>query len=77
MTARVITGSKQEIARQVASMAGEVREAIVFVEEPSTAAPRPVPATVEELFGEMEPYTARAGNVDYAREAIYSRRLDE
>ena len=40
MTVRVITGSKREIAEQVASLEGEVREVIAFVEEP---APTPIP----------------------------------
>lgn len=76
MTARVLTGSKQEIAQKLASLEGEVREAIVFIEEPSDASgqSRPdVPATVEELFAEMEPYTVQVGHVDDSREAIYTR----
>lgn len=77
MTARVITGSKEEIARQVASLQGEVREAIVFIEEPSGASTTDVPATVEELFKEMEPYMAHVGDVDYSRDAIYSRKPGE
>ena len=64
MTARVITGSKQEIAQKVASLEGEVREAIVFIEEPAGASPsaQDVPATVEEMFKEMEPYTVKVGD---------------
>ena len=78
MTARVITGSKQEIARTVEQMEGDVREVIVFVEEPAggptgSGASVPVPATVEEMFAEMEPYTVQVGNVDDSREAIYTR----
>jgi len=81
MTARVLKGSKQEIAQKVASMEGDVREAIVFVED-SAAAPgapkEPVPETVEEMFKEMEPYMAHSGgNVDYSREAIYTRKPGE
>jgi hypothetical protein len=73
MTVRVITGSKQEIAQKVASLEGEVREAIVFVEEPAGASVQDVPATVEELFKEMEPYTTKVGDFDDSREAIYTR----
>ena len=58
MTARVLTGSKQQIAQQVASLDCNVREAIVFVEEPISASTQPVPATVEGFFKEMEPYTS-------------------
>lgn len=75
MTARLLTGSKQQIAQQVANLQGDVREAIVFIDEPDGApAQPPVPATVEELFKEMEPYMAHSdGNVDDSREAIYTR----
>jgi len=74
MTARVLTGSKQQIAQQVANLQGEVREVIIFIEEPvGTPAQLPVPATVEELFKEMEPYMANVGDVDDSREAIYTR----
>ena len=37
MIPRVLRGSKQEIAEKVAQIPGEVREAIVFVEEPVDA----------------------------------------
>jgi hypothetical protein len=73
MTARVLTGSKQEIAQKVASLEGEVREAIVFIEEPAGASTQSVPETVEEMFKEMEPYMVHVGDADYSREAIYTR----
>ena len=76
MTTRVLTGSKQEIARKVADLEGDVRQAIVFIEDPATTAagtPLPVPATVEEMFAEMEPYMVQVGHVDDSREAIYTR----
>jgi hypothetical protein len=73
MTARILTGSKQEIAQQVASLDGEVREAIVFLEEPVSPSTQPVPATVEELFREMQPYESHAADVADSREAIYQR----
>lgn len=50
-----------------------MRAAIVFIEEPSDAATQVVPAIVEELFAEMEPYTVKIGDVDDSREAIYTR----
>jgi hypothetical protein len=76
MTARVITGSKQEIAGKIANLEGEVREVIVIIDE---LVPKlPVPETVEELFKEMEPYMAHTnGNVDDSREAIYTRQPGE
>jgi len=73
MTARILTGSKQEIAQQVASLNGEVREAIVFVEEPISESTPPVPETIEELFREMQPHESHANDVDDSREAIYQR----
>ena len=72
MTVRVLTGSKQEIAQKLASLEGEVREAIVFIAEPSDAL-RSAGASAEELFAEMEPYMVEVGNADYSREAVYSR----
>jgi hypothetical protein len=86
MTVRVITGSKQQIAEQGARLPGEVREAIVFIDEapapssgsetrPSTGAA----GSVEDLFAEMGPYMADAGDVavDDSRDAIYERQEGE
>jgi hypothetical protein len=80
MTARVLTGSKTQIAEQVANMPGEVRQVIVLIDDApvATAPDLPVPPTVEEMFKEMEPYMAHSnGAVDYSREAIYSRKPGE
>lgn len=71
MKARVLTGSKQEIAEKVAEFDGEIREAIVFVEEPSS------PGPAADLFAEMEPFTVRQPGVDDSREAIYGRKEGE
>ena len=79
MTARVLTGSKQEIAQKVANLEGEVREAIVFVEE-SADLRRPGGAgtqDVEDIFAEMEPYMVHVGDVDDSREALYTRQEGE
>lgn len=79
MTARVLTGSKQEIAQQVANLEGDVRKAIVFLEEsPQTATAAPfAPEAVEDLFKEMEQYMVNVGGVDYSREGIYTRKTGE
>jgi hypothetical protein len=77
MTARVLTGSKQQIAQQVASLEGEVRQAIVFIEEPAETSKQAVPETVEEMFKEMEPYESHSDHVDDSREAIYTRQPGE
>jgi hypothetical protein len=70
MKAQVVKGSKQEIAETVVRMSGEVREAIVFVEE---SPDRTQATSAEDLFAEMEPFMVQVGGADYAREAIYTR----
>ncbi|HOB75612.1 MAG TPA: hypothetical protein PKG54_13935 [Phycisphaerae bacterium] len=70
MKAQVLRGSKREIAEAMVQIAGEVREAIVFVDEPSDAAAQ---APNEDIFAEMEPFTVRVGGADYSRETLYNR----
>ena len=72
MKARVLTGSKQEISEKVAEFDGEIREAIVFVEEPCSPGD-----SVQDIFAEMEPFTVRRPSVDDWRETIYRRMDDE
>lgn len=69
MSVQILKGSKREIAESVARMPGEVREAIVFIEEP----PGVTEGSPQDLFASMEPFAAHAGGADYAREALYSR----
>jgi hypothetical protein len=69
MNAQVLRGSKQEIAELVAGIRGEVREAIVFVDEPVDRNA----GTGEDIFAEMAPFTVNVGGVDCSREAIYTR----
>src|SRR3954452_22561389 len=85
MTVRVLTGSKQQIAQQVSELPGEVREAIVFIDEatssttPGSAPPAGFATTAEELFAEMQPHMVDVGGaaVDDSREAIYERQEGE
>jgi len=70
MKAQVLRGTKEQIAETVARISGEVREAVVFVEEPSDATPR---ALGEDIFAEMEPFTVKTGGADYSRETLYAR----
>lgn len=74
MKAHVLKGSKEEIAKGVARIDGDVREAIVFVDEP-----RPTSAVQGDgdLFVEMTPYMVDASEVDDSREGIYRRMDDE
>jgi hypothetical protein len=86
MTVRVITGSKQQIAQQVSQLSGEVREAIVFIDDQPTTSPAGAPGTnngaagtADDFFAEMAPYMADVGEaaVDDSREAIYDHREGE
>ncbi len=71
MQAHVLRGTKQQIAENLARMPGEVREAIVFVEEPApTDVRRP---DSEDMFAEMRPYMVKVEDLDDSREAVYTR----
>ena len=70
MKAQVLKGSKRQIAETVVRISGEVREAIVFVEEQSEV---PESGSGEDIFAEMEAFTVKAGGADYSREALYTR----
>jgi hypothetical protein len=52
-------------------MPGEVREAIVFVEEPAPTEARM--SDREDIFVEMRPYMVDIGDLDDSREAAYTR----
>jgi hypothetical protein len=78
MTARVLTGSKQEIAQKVANLEGDVREAVVFIVEPSDS--RPGGEGTEDaadIFAEMDQYMVHVGDVDDSREALYTQQEGE
>ena len=68
---RDVTGTKQQIAENLARMPGEVREAIVFVDEPAPAEAR-LPNR-EDIFAEMLPYMVDVEDLDDTREAVYTR----
>ncbi len=71
MKTHVLRGSKQEIAESLTRISGEVREAIVFVEEP--AVPGAEAHDTEDIFAEMLPFMVDVANLDDSRESIYSR----
>jgi hypothetical protein len=73
MKTHVLKGSKQEIAENLARISGEVREAIVFVEEPAPMAPGAQTIDTQDIFAEMRPFMVDVQDVDDSREAIYSR----
>lgn len=70
MKVEIVRGTKQQIAEAVARIPGEVREAVVFVEEPSDLARE---SSEEDIFAEMEPFTVKVGGADYSRESLYTR----
>jgi hypothetical protein len=73
MKAHILRGSKQEIVEGLARISGEVREAIVFEEEPVPAAPGASAPDGADIFAEMRPFMVDVPDVDDSREAIYTR----
>ena len=77
MKTHVLRGSKQDITEGLARISGEVREAIIFVDEPAPAAPAGGTPDAEDIFAEMRPFMVDAHDVDDSREAIYTRTESE
>ena len=78
MKTHVLRGSKEEIAQNLVRISGEVREAIVFVEEPAPAGTGASTADAEHIFAEMRQYEVQGNTeVDDSREAIYTRLAGE
>jgi len=77
MKTHVLRGSKQEIAEGLARISGEVREVIVFEEEPAPAVPTALASNAEDVFAEMRPYMVDVPNLDDSREALYTRMAGE
>ena len=73
MKTYVLKGSKQEIAEGLARIIGDVREAIVFVEEAASATSEAAASEVEDIFAEMRPVMVNVPEVDDSREAISTR----
>ena len=73
MKTHVLRGSKQQIAESLARIDGEVREAIVFVEETASAAPEAGAPNADDIFAEMRPFMVDVQDIDDSREAIYTR----
>ncbi|HEX3152833.1 MAG TPA: hypothetical protein VHR66_32475 [Gemmataceae bacterium] len=77
MIAHVLKGSKQEIAANLTHIHGEVREAIVFEEEPATTGAVGGMAEGTDIFAEMHALMVDVPNIDDSREAIYTRQDGE
>jgi hypothetical protein len=75
MKTHVLKGSKQDIVDMLVRISGDVREAIVFEDEPALSAPS-VPK-IEDFFAEMHPFMVDVQELDDSREAIYTQMADE
>jgi len=73
MKTHVLRGSKEAIAEGLARINGEVREAIIFVDDSSPAPPTERRPEAEDIFAEMHPFMVDAEDVDDSRQAIYTR----
>lgn len=71
MSARVLRGTKEEIAEHLTRISGEVREAIVFVDDLPPRLPGTEGPVADDLFAEMRSIMVDVPNVDDSREAIY------
>lgn len=75
MKTHLFRGSKKEIAEHIVRISGEVREAIVFEEEPVPSAAGNSEAA--DIFAEMRPFMVEVHDFDDSREAIYSALVGE
>jgi hypothetical protein len=69
-----LRGSKQQIARQIEQVDGQIISAILVVDQP--AATQFVPPSDEDfsrMMKDLESFAVHAPNVDYSREAMYTR----
>jgi hypothetical protein len=73
MKTHILRGSKQEIAADLIRISGEVREAIVFVDDPVTEAAVGQASDAANIFAEMRPFVVDVPDVNDSREAIYTR----
>jgi hypothetical protein len=70
MKTHVLRGSKQEIDENLVRLSGEVREVIVFEEEPAPASAHNL--LPEDIFAEMRSYMVDVAEVDDSRATIYT-----
>jgi hypothetical protein len=73
MSARILKGTKQEIAESLAKIAGEVHEAIVFVDETAPQAAGTPAGNAEDIFAEMRSLMVDVQELNDSREAIYTQ----
>lgn len=73
MKTHILRGSKQEIAERLVRISGEVREAIVFEDDPVPPASEAAAHDMEDIFAEMVPFMVNVEHMDDSREAVYTR----
>jgi hypothetical protein len=73
MKTHVLKGTNSEIVQGLARISGDVREAIVFVDESEPPAPEAPAPEAEDIFAEMRPFMVDLQDMDDSREAIYTR----
>lgn len=69
MKTQVLRGSREEIAEALVRLSGEVREAIVFLEETASETSAVELPAEEYLFAEMRPFMADVADADDSRVA--------
>ena len=72
MAAHVLRGTKQQFVHDLAQMPGEVREAIVFVEETAPIVSGAPTHEGEDIFAKVRPFMVDVEHVDDSRETIYT-----
>ena len=77
MRTQILRGSKEEIAETLVRLNGEVREAIIFLEDLESLDSQSASADSEEFFAEIRPSMVDAAEIDDSREAIDSRAVGE
>jgi hypothetical protein len=70
MKTHLLTRTKSEIVQGLVGITGEVREAIVFVDD--SAATHEATSQTDVIFAEMQPYIVDVADFDDSRDSIYS-----
>ena len=69
-----ITGSKEQIVEQIGRTHGRILSATLLIDQP--VAEKFIPPTdveLSEMMEELDSLAVRSPNVDYSREAMYTR----
>lgn len=72
MKTHVLKGSKQEIAERLVRISGEVREAIVFEDEPTRSVTEGATSPTKDIFAEMAPFMVDTQDLDDSRSGLHA-----